>query len=135
MGKKFDKPNHKNTKTKGINSNKERLEKVDNTVKFSLKYISFQNEKFQIEDRSTNYFIILIKRLQALSTLTVDYLTSNTKHKSLRSHPIDWHDKRVTEVCFGLPSEEQLVEKPWQFELTVNEHGRIHGFGCEHSLV
>ena len=93
-----------------------------------MKYISFQNEKFQIEDRSTNYFITLIKRIQALSTLTVDYLTSNTKDKSLRSHPIDWHDKRVTEMCFGLPSEEQLVEKPWQFELTVNEHGRIHGF-------
>lgn len=128
MGKRFNKPSHKNNTDKGIGANKIILETIDSTVKFSFKYLSFQNSKFQVENRNSNYFLALINRLQSLSTLDVDYLTSNTKNKSLRSHPIDWDDERVTENCFGIPYEEQIVKQPWQFELTVNEHGRVHGF-------
>ena len=31
-------------------------------------------------------------------------------------------------ILFGIPGEDQLVEKPWQFALSANEHGRVHGF-------
>jgi len=30
--------------------------------------------------------------------------------------------------CFGLPNEEQVVDTPYQFSLSSNEHGRVHGF-------
>lgn len=128
MAKRFNKPKHEKNDDSGIGSNKNALKSVDNTVKFSFKYLSFQNDKFQIADRNTNYFVCLINRLQGLSRMEVDYLTSNTNDKSLRSHPIDWKDSRVTESCFGIPKEDEVVDQPWQFELTSNEHGRIHGF-------
>lgn len=129
MAKKFNKPQNNNENNKhGIGSNKKILEKVDNTIKFSFKYLSFQNSKFQINNRDTNYFITLINRLKSLSQMDVSYLTSHTKDKSLRSHPINWEDARVSERAFGIPEEDKIASMPWQFELTVNRHGRVHGF-------
>jgi hypothetical protein len=46
--------------------------------------------------------------------------------KSLRCHAIDWN--KVTESGFGFPNEDELVDKPYQFQLSSNEHGRVHGF-------
>ncbi|MFH5185697.1 hypothetical protein ACHHV8_25320 [Paenibacillus sp. TAB 01] len=67
----------------------------------------------------------LIERMQNLST--VKALEAKTSlSKSLRFHGTDWSD--TTEESFGLPNEEQLVDKPWQFEISANEHGRVHGF-------
>ncbi|QKQ77934.1 hypothetical protein FBB35_25410 [Nostoc sp. TCL240-02] len=43
-----------------------------------------------------------------------------------RCHPIKWEDTR--EKAFGLPNEEQLVDIPYQFSISSNEHGRVHGF-------
>lgn len=55
-----------------------------------------------------------------------------TNAKSLRCHPIDWNDPRVTEQGFGIPTEEQLVDTPYQlFQLSSNEYGRVHGFFIE----
>ena len=52
--------------------------------------------------------------------------------KSLRCHPIDWNDHRVTEAGFGIPNEEKLVGTPYQiFQLSSNQHGRVHGFFIE----
>ena len=51
---------------------------------------------------------------------------------NLRCHPIDWSDPRVTEKCFGIPNEKQLVATPYQlFHLSANEYGRVHGFFTE----
>ncbi|MCT7972974.1 hypothetical protein [Laspinema olomoucense] len=51
---------------------------------------------------------------------------------NLRCHPLDWSDRRVTEKCFGIPNEEQLVDTPYQlFQLSANEYGRVHGFFIE----
>jgi hypothetical protein len=52
-----------------------------------------------------------------------------TNARSLRCHPIDWDD--TTETCFGLVNEEQLVSQPYQFQLSSNEYGRVHGFFIE----
>lgn len=126
--KKFKKPKIQTSNAIGIGKDKEILQTLSNTMIFSFKYVSFQNPKFQVEDRKTNYFLCLIGRFQGLSHLGIDILTSDTKNKALRSHPIDWDDSRVTEKCFGIPNENEIAYMPWQFELTVNEHGRIHGF-------
>jgi hypothetical protein len=45
---------------------------------------------------------------------------------ALRCHTIDWPD--TSEGAFGIPEEEQVVDTPYQFSLSSNEHGRVHGF-------
>jgi hypothetical protein len=49
-----------------------------------------------------------------------------TNARSLRCHSIDWN--QTTETGFGLVHEEQLVSQPYQFQLSSNEYGRVHGF-------
>ncbi len=72
-----------------------------------------------------NYWLTLIDRLKALSALSTQELLVN-RSSSLRFHPIKWED--TSENGFGLKDEEQLVDTPYQFSLSSNEHGRIHGF-------
>jgi hypothetical protein len=63
--------------------------------------------------------------LKALSSLTAQELLVN-RSSSLRCHPIRWAD--TSENGFGIPNEEQLVDTPYQFSLSSNEYGRVHGF-------
>jgi len=51
--------------------------------------------------------------------------TSN-RSRTLRSHPIEWHN--TSENGFGFPMEEQIVDVPYQFSLSANDKGRVHGF-------
>ncbi|MBS4029933.1 MAG: hypothetical protein KGZ63_00685 [Clostridiales bacterium] len=51
-----------------------------------------------------------------------------TPSKALRNHSFDFTNSKISEDCFGIPSEEQIVDKPWQFGITGNEYGRAHGF-------
>jgi hypothetical protein len=53
----------------------------------------------------------------------------NDRSKALRSHLIKWEE--TTEDSFGLPGEDQLVDCPWEFSLSANEYGRVHGFIIE----
>lgn len=47
-------------------------------------------------------------------------------HHALKNHYIDWKD--VSEESFGIPNEDEIVDRPFQFGITVNEHGRVIGF-------
>lgn len=98
---------------------------IDGLIHFSFKYLDCKPEKFNYNLNDSSYFITLISRLKDISTIrAVDFL-SNTS-KSLRAHPIKWGD--TTETCFNIPAEEQLVDVPYQFSLSSNEYGRVHGF-------
>ncbi|MGI2906186.1 hypothetical protein [Tolypothrix sp. VBCCA 56010] len=79
-------------------------------------------------NKDARYLEALIQRLRDLSSMTVNEITV-INAKRLRCHAIDWD--RTTETCFGLPNEEQLVDTPYQFQLSSNEHGRVHGFFIE----
>jgi hypothetical protein len=46
---------------------------------------------------------------------------------TLRIHPIDFTDPRVAERGFGVRGA-AADETAWQFALSANEHGRVHGF-------
>ncbi|MCK5211832.1 hypothetical protein KAJ89_03965 [Candidatus Parcubacteria bacterium] len=46
----------------------------------------------------------------------------------LRCHRIKFNDKNVTEDSFGIPNLEELDDEAWQFHLSTNEHGRVHGY-------
>lgn len=127
MAKNFKKPKHQ--KKSNISRAKESVNiDFNSLLSFSFKYFQTVNEKFDPSIRNVDYFIVLLKRLKELSRLTVQQFYSN-RSQSLRSHPIDWED--TTENSFGIPGEEQIVSVPYQFELTANEHGRIHGFVIE----
>lgn len=103
--------------------------KSPTSLGFSFKYLQTHNEKFSIRDRDANYFIILLERLRDLSTLTAQEVKMN-RSQSLRCHPIKWRE--TTEPNgFGIPNEQELVTIPYQFSLSTNEHGRVHGFFIE----
>lgn len=43
----------------------------------------------------------------------------------MRCNPIDF--SKSTETCFNIKNEEQIVDEPYELNLT-KKHGRIHGF-------
>ncbi|MBE9198001.1 MULTISPECIES: hypothetical protein [unclassified Nodularia (in: cyanobacteria)] len=94
-------------------------------ISFSFKYYQNGHTKFCCTERAVIYWLTLLDRLKALSSLTAQDLLIN-RSSSLRCHPIKWED--TSESGFGLPNEEQLVDTPYQFSLSSNEHGRVHGF-------
>ncbi|MEH1924391.1 hypothetical protein [Nostoc sp.] len=67
----------------------------------------------------------MLDRLKALSSLTAQELLLN-RSSTLRCHPIKWED--TSERAFGLPNKQQLVDIPYQFSISSNEHGTVHGF-------
>ena len=71
----------------------------------------------------------LLERLKELSTWTRRRFVTNYE-KSWRIHQIDWAMVSQDSFCTGLrasPVEEHDFAA-WQFALSSNEHGRVHGF-------
>jgi hypothetical protein len=124
MAKRFKKPHIQEKKFSGIGSNKS-VSDYDELIKFSFKYLDLTHVKFHFNDREVVYFFKVIERFQKLSQNKVLYLKTN-RSSGLRFHGIDWPD--TTENNFGIPLEDEIVDQPWQFEISSNEHGRVHGF-------
>jgi hypothetical protein len=97
-------------------------------ISFSFKYFQENHDKFSIRQNSENYWIRLLERLKSLSSLSAEEILLN-RSKALRCHSIQWED--TSESCFGIPNEAQLVGQPYQFSLSSNEYGRVHGFFIE----
>lgn len=98
-------------------------------ISFSFKYYQDQHPKFSCHNKLSAYWLTLLERLKALSGLSPQEILVN-RSSALRCHPIKWED--TSENGFGLPNEEQLVDTPYQFSLSSNEHGRVHGFLIDH---
>lgn len=94
-------------------------------ISFSFKYYQDNHNKFSCRKKEVSYWLTLLDRLKALSTLTAQEFSADNS-RTLRCHKIKWEE--TSESGFGLPTEEQLVEIPYQFSLSSNEHGRVHGF-------
>ena len=122
MPKKINKTQRSKDSQSGIKPTKLKLQGIS----FSFKYYQDGNSKFSCDDRTTaKYWITLLERLKALSGLSAQELLVN-RSNALRCHPIKWEN--TSETGFGLPNEEQLVDTPYQFSLSSNEYGRVHGF-------
>ncbi len=94
-------------------------------ISFSFKYYQQQHQKFNCADQKNSYLLTLLERLKDLSGWSVkEFLSSRTN--AVRGHAIDW--AYTSEDSFGLPNEDQLVDTPYQFSLSSNKHGRVHGF-------
>ena len=61
--------------------------------------------------------------------MTRETLKSSPVEKTLRFHPVRFHENRVSEDGFGLG--EDADEDAWEFSLTANKHGRVFGFFVE----
>ena len=118
----------KRIKKTAVNKNSSQIikTKVNGNVSFSLKYCLL-SEKFNYNGQEQSYHCCLLERLQALCGFTALQLKQN-RSSALRFHNINWSDERVSENSFGIPSENDLVDEAYQFSLSSNKHGRIHGF-------
>ena len=101
-------------------------EAASQLVNFSLKYLDINHEKFPCFDHNIDYYQGMVGRLKDLCSMKKMELMAN-RSSTLRMHPIKW-DETSEKNGFGIPGEEQLVDTPYQFSLSSNENGRVHGF-------
>jgi hypothetical protein len=103
---------------------------VDNeTLRFSFKHLDLNHKKFSIKKKEHDYFGKVLERLKAISTFKASEVFAN-RSSSLRAHPIDWRHTSEKKGFSHLNS--QLQDIPaYQFQISSNEHGRIHGFILE----
>ena len=103
--------------------------KIPEGISFSFRYYQDDRDQFSIGGRDAKYLASLLRRLRDLSQLNAQEVINN-QSKSLRCHGIVW--KNTTEPNgFGIPNEAELVNVPYQFQISANEYGRVHGFFSE----
>ncbi|HXA50671.1 MAG TPA: hypothetical protein VNV86_10225 [Candidatus Acidoferrum sp.] len=98
----------------------------DSGVAFSFKHLDLTSEKFSLDSCRENYLHKFLERLKALNGLSIQEIRTN-KSRSLRAHPIDWA-RTTEEKGFWFLNEQLRNLDAWQFEISSNEHGRVHGF-------
>ncbi|OWQ90911.1 hypothetical protein CDN99_12180 [Roseateles aquatilis] len=97
----------------------------DDLLRFSFRHLH-ATCKFGLEQISNaaGYLPHLLRRLQSISSMRPKEFLTN-KDKSLRAHAHEW--ARTTEkLGYALPAQWQSCPA-WQFQLSANEHGRVHG--------
>jgi hypothetical protein len=101
---------------------------LDSGLTFSFKHLDLTGDAdFSLMHRKEGYTAVLLERLRAISGMKLEEFRNN---RGLRSHVIDWSRTQRPEGFNHL--NEQLRDLPaWQFQLTSNEHGRVHGFLVE----
>jgi hypothetical protein len=99
---------------------------ADEAMVFSFKHLDLTSAKFSLDRCKTNYLLKFVERLRALNGLSIREVTTN-KSKSLRAHSIDWA-VTTEKDGFSFLNEQLQSLSAWQFEISSNEHGRVHGF-------
>lgn len=101
-----------------------------NSICFSFKHLDlYSNAKFSVALCRDGYLEKLLCRLRDLCTLSAREFRAN-KSQAIKAHKITWSD--TTEVAGFTCLNEQLRDaEAWQFHITKNEHGRIHGILVE----
>lgn len=99
----------------------------DDLVRFSFRHLQLDNPKFSLPgvERLETYLPQLLDRLKAISGMRISEFRTNKSH-SLKAHTHDWCRTSEPHGYCHLSSQLQSCE-PWQFCLSANEHGRIHG--------
>jgi hypothetical protein len=108
-----------------------RVPQIDKRMKyadylsFSFIHLNLDHSQYNVEGKDDKYFLKLIARFSDLCSMPAEELHAS-KSKSLRFHPFDW--EQATEKCFGIPDEDQIVDKPMEFSISANKYGRVMGF-------
>ena len=114
----------KKTKSKSKGKIKKSSE-PDPELKFSFKFFDFTDEEMCPPVFGEGYTQTLMQRLRDLSSWTVRQFTGR-QDGGLRNHIHDW-SKTTREDGFGHLNDHYSDIPAWQFCLTQNEHGRVHG--------
>ncbi len=100
---------------------------ADENLVFSFRHLDLiSNPKFSIKRCKDGYLQKFLERLKTLNTITVRDFREN-KSKSFRSHTHDW-SSTTERGGFSFLNDQLRALPGWQFEISSNEHGRIHGF-------
>ena len=97
---------------------------VDEQLRFSFSYFTNDDELCP-KVFTANYTQKLAERLKELSTWTLKRFTERPV-PAVRNHRITWSDTSRPAGFTHLPQQVRDAEA-WQFSITVNEHGRVHG--------
>lgn len=99
-------------------------------ISFSFRHIAQSHDKFHYAARDAAYFCKVLERLSSLSTFTTQEFHSN-RSSSLRAHPISW-DETSEPAGFDHLNDQLRETQPFQFQVSANGHGRVHGFFAGH---
>jgi hypothetical protein len=99
-------------------------------IRLSFRYLETAHPLFGIGRCGSSYFRLLLARLKELSELRPGEFRTHRSH-ALRLHRIEFNDPRVAARSFGVPGRPEVDRDAWQFSLSANEHGRVHGFLLE----
>lgn len=108
------------------------VENASKLINFSFKYLDTDNEKFPCSSTETNYHIQILKRIKNVCSWQKQEFIQNSS-KALRIHPIKWEETSERDG-FKIPGEDQIVDTPYQFSVSGNEHGRVHGFFIQNTF-
>ena len=115
----------KKTKTPHSSGQVRSVSVPDEYIRFSLRFFDGSDEEICPLTFRDGYTRKLAERMKDISTMTVREFTTN-KSKSLRAHTHDWPNTRRPNG-YDCLNEQYKAYAGWQFELSVNEHGRVHG--------
>lgn len=91
---------------------------------FSFRYF-LNDRQLCPQEHPDGYAQKLAERLRDLSQWTVARFTEGYV-KAVRNHRIDWTRSSQPQGFTHIP-QQALEGEAWQFSLSANEHGRVHG--------
>jgi hypothetical protein len=95
-------------------------------IRFSFRHLDlYSHPKFCVALCADGYLEKFLCRVRDLSTLSVREFRTN-KSPSLKIHKITWSETKEI-AGFSRLNSQLRDEQAWQFEITKNEHGRVHG--------
>lgn len=99
-------------------------------ISFSFRHVDQAHGKFHYSRRDPAHFCKVIARLSALSSFTVQEFHAD-RSPGMRAHPIGWENTSEP-AGFAHLNEQLRGSTPFQFAVSANLHGRIHGFFVDH---
>ena len=98
-------------------------------ISFSFKYLDLSKEKFSLAQCADvrQYVEKLLERFRAINTMTALALRTSGSG-ALRCHTIPWERTSEREGFTNLNETLRRQNEPIQFQVSANEHGRVHGF-------
>jgi hypothetical protein len=98
----------------------------DAELRFSFKLIDlYGNPKFGVHHCTAAYLEKLLTRLQDVNRMKVSEFRG-VPTKQVRNHQIDFSTTSEPRG-FTMLNRQLQAKEPWQFEITANAHGRVHG--------
>lgn len=95
-------------------------------VTFSFQYAQLDCAKYGINGHCDKYFKKLLNRLKVLGSMTALEWKTN-RSPALKLHPHTWSGTDERDGFYKILPPVLRDSLPYQFSITANEYGRIHG--------